>query len=206
MICLDVWAGDTLFWRKLQSANPEIKLVLCAEPKWKEDFSDIFGDHPSFLQIYHGMRTRLFTVLETEKIKEVINKQKRWVHRITGWYEDMVGIPDNSLDMITINSPQPLCPPQKNFDNEVYRTLKSWWILYYSHTDMKYIPKWIEEVLWKPILSRRFNGNAWKHDTIEINGKTFSFPKSTIVAWNIIKISYIFHGEINPGVKVWIKP
>lgn len=219
MILLDIGAWDTTFAKKTQRLNPWIfNVALCADPyTWNiEPFPSLNSDNEfdspfdNVMATIYAIRSRLSSrPLASKAIQDVMIRWRSGVHKILGRYEGIPDIPNDSIDIVTINSPHPMYPSGYWFGQNVARILKKGGIFYYSHTDVQFINETIPElqlqrdVVW-------FSGINGV-DTIVYGGTKIIFPRSPTVYENMRANHYwtpvapVFHWVINPGSKVWIK-
>ena len=200
-VALDIGAGSKAFGRALRRYNPDVKmLVLCGEPHWE---TKLFGS--------------LIYVISREKAVRLINAGRTGVYRIEAAYEDF-RLPDESLDLVTINSPHPLIPISMEMINEVERCLKPGGLYFSSYPlyDPNRYPKSFKKIAEGPW------GKAARvlrlEDETEFKSAFKIFPPGPILVSNIqthqnrrdeypyYGVGYIYSTGIKPRWQLWRKP
>lgn len=187
---LDIGAGSLAFARSLHRCNPKKRmLVLCGEPEWG------FGP--------------LFRGISRQRAERLIHKGRTGVKKITAEYDDF-NLPDESLDLVTVNASHPFTPPGCRFPLELERCLKPGGLYFSSQ------PRWfaghppesfelVEEGSW---------GDAWTR--CKPKEVSVVFPQSPFIAWNIFwhdadlardsDTGYLYRDGINPRYWLFRKP
>ena len=130
MIALDIGAGNTSFGKDLRRLNPQITTVICADPYIKKDFEE-YWSIGSLLEVTvhnaYAALSRLTKVSTPWEVEKVVRKSKKGIFKAIATYEN-TGLPDESVDILTLNSPNPLFPPSEDDFLEFHRVLKKWGI------------------------------------------------------------------------------
>lgn len=222
MIALDIWAGNTSFWKEFKRLNSEVKTVICWDPNMKKDFVQ-----PDWLislprSIAHNVSifcSRFSKILSREEIEEVIQESRKWVFKTLATYGN-TQLPDESVDIITLNSPHPITPPSNKDFSEFQRVLKKGWVFYFWHsTDIK--TEFDEEkmtLVWQGWFYYD-GGHIWILD-----GHNLIFPMSPVIKSNVLTLylrdrfrgrgygidTWFMYSEnwgirLHPNWKAWVK-
>jgi len=196
-VVLDIGAGAPTFAQDLRSRNPATKmLVFCGEPQW--------GIGP------------FFRAISSERIERLLVEKKAGVHRITATYAKF-NLPDESLDLVTLNSPHPFFfGSVAPIVHELRRCLKPGGLFFssFSLMDLARVPEEFEEI----------GKGRWDYDTpcIDVSlGKSsrvssVRFPQSPTLSSNIREhrfgdprahgSEYLYADGISPAWVAWEKP
>ena len=196
---LDIGAGSKFFAKALRKRNPKIDmLVLCGEPYWED--------------IIHYASLR---VVSREKTSRLLNKGDTGVYRVKASYEDFK-LPENSLDLVTLNCPHPFGGPKKEMVSELERCLKPGGLLFSSHVAF--------DVGQYPASFELITAGRWKgiKTAIDVSGGPLPesvarvFPQSWNMTHNILAhknrdpftkgIDYVYCNGISPFWKLLQKP
>ncbi|MFZ2831867.1 MAG: methyltransferase domain-containing protein [Minisyncoccia bacterium] len=215
---LDIGAGDKKFARALKKENKHIEmLVLCGEPESVlrcPSFWDavVLGDSWDRVGYFRNLFRRPISQVE---IARFLNEGNKGVHFIEAAYESF-NLPDNSLDLVTLNSPHPFSPPGVGMKVELLRCLKPGGLFFSSFPlcDVAKIPESfikIEEGRWGApgsivrLMEEQFPDFPFR-----------AFPQSPVLESNIRAhqrnphrgniVSYIYSNGIKPRWQVWRKP
>lgn len=178
MLALDIWAGNTSFWKDFKALNPQIKTVICWDPIFqRQEYSDV----NSISENIWVFLSRFSKILSQNELQEVITKSKSWVFRVLATYQD-IPLPDESCDIVTLNSPHPYMMPWEKWFWEFLRVLKPGWIFYCWHsTDINVIfPQEIMKILW----SGKFW--FWKDRLWVLDEFDLRFPMSSVIRNNFL--------------------
>ncbi|HBB27466.1 TPA: hypothetical protein DCZ36_03145 [Candidatus Gracilibacteria bacterium] len=220
MIALDIGAGNTSFGKDLRRLNPQITTVICADPYIKKDFEE-YGSIGSLLEVTvhnaYAALSRLTKVSTPGEVEKVVRKSKKGIFKAIATYEN-TGLPDESVDILTLNSPNPLFPPSEDDFLEFHRVLKKGGIFYFGHsTDIRHTFD-EEHMILVGKGSYSYRGNK-RGILPEYN---LIFPMSPVIASNIITrhlwerghragIEHMYHpsrGEgprLHPNWRAWVK-
>ena len=196
-VVLDIGAGSRAFGADLKACNPKIPmLVLCGEPHW--------GIGP------------FFKAIPSEGVGQLLRDGSTGVKRIISSYERFE-VPDESLDLVTLNSPHPLYFMfLRKMYLELRRCLKPGGLFFSSFPahEMATVPKDFVHL----------QSGRWglRPEWIEIDCELaptrapVRFPQSTTLRSNIREhafgdpasrgSSYIYFDGISPGWNLWQKP
>lgn len=212
MLALDIWAGNTKFAKDFKKLNPDIKTIFCGDPIFQKPEYDLAQ---SFLFNMNVFVSRCAKILTHEEIHDVIEQSKTWVFKIVAEYKK-IPIKDNSLDVVTLNSPHPLIYPGKAWFDEFARVLKPGWVFYFGHSREIYVDFWNE--MFESISSGYFLFG--KHDIISIDWLRFPMSpvmksnfdaKELLAKWYIKNTPWYLYGTgefkipIVPSWKAWRK-
>lgn len=215
MKVLDIGAGNTSFWKKLRSLNPQIQAVICGDIKFQKQEYDLDEGILSNIGVF---LSRVSKILTKEELEHVIEETKKWVFKVFADYRE-IPLQDESMDMVTLNSPHPFFPVRKEWFEEIRRVLKRGWIFYFWHSikfwnpypenEMRVIGEWNFRFNWEKL---------WK-----IDSKRLIFPMSPYIAintlghhfelrwqklntyWGIYDSNHPCKIQPNPNWKVWEK-
>lgn len=196
-VVLDIGAGSRAFAIDLRWFNrPQKMLILCGEPEW--------GLGPFFRGV------------SPKKVAPLIKQGRSGIHKITASY-DAFGVPDGSLDMVSLNAPHPMnWLRMDGIDAELDRCLKPGELFFssYPRYHMGGIPK-----AFSLIEKGRWNKRP---DSVRVDRALLPksapnrFPQSPTVSGNIrahahghecLRSShYAYHDGISPGWMLWQKP
>lgn len=216
MLVLDIWAGNTSFGKKLKNLNPQIKTVICGDIRFQKREYDL---DESILENLAIFISRFSKVLSKEQLDMVVSETKSWVFKVFAKYAD-IPFWDESVDIVTLNSPHPLMPVGIAWFEEIQRVLKKWGIFYFWHS--MGLKNWfLEEGKMKLIGEGDFR---YKWEKIwAIMEKGLRFPVSPIISKNLLAHYLISKGEsmwnqygyiywkwpgripLNPNWKAWEK-
>lgn len=214
MIALDIWAGNTTFWKQLKLINPQIKTVFCWDPIFRPKEYDLSQSILSNILVF---LSRFSKVLSVEEINEVIEKSKSWVYKIIAEYKK-IPLEDNFLDLVTLNSPHPLMYPGKVWFDEFRRVLKPGWVFYFGHS--KSINLEFDEKEFKLIWSGEFYYGWWNIAKLPLQNLDFTMSpvmKNNLIVSEMLKKWlmknrpwYIYWAwptkiALNPNWKAWQK-
>lgn len=213
MKVLDIGAGNTSFWRQLKWLNPQIKTVICGDIQFQKREYDLDEGILTNIGVFLSKFSKILT---KEELEQVIEKTKKWVFKVFADYRD-IPLDDESMDMVTLNSPHPLMYPGKAGFEEMKRVLKKWWVFYFWHSkditvsfdenEMRLVWEW---------LYRYREKNMWKINNL-------NFPVSPIIRRNLLAHfllskweeigngSWYIYGKgptkipLNPNWKAWEK-
>ncbi len=195
-VMLDIGAGNTKFVRSYRRYNSKQSLMyLCGEP----GFSDPW-----------------------RKGKLLANPKKGKIVKVRASYDDF-GLPDDSLDIVSLNAPHPFCPPC-GIGKELVRCLRSGGLFFSAHPvgwHPKLPPEEFYEVLFpakgegetKPeVYFRRY---GWDRIDIHLDiggGPVIVYPASPTLRNRLTQgmrtndISYVYSGMYErPTCRVWVK-
>lgn len=178
MLALDIWAGNTSFWKDFKSLNPKIKTVICWDLVFKRQE---YSEENSILENMRVFLSRFSKILSQNELQEVITKSKSWIFRVLARYQD-IPFPDESCDIITLNSPHPYMTPWESWIKEFLRVLKPGWIFYFWHStdiNVDFSPE-IMEILW----SWKFW--FWKDKFWVLDDFDLRFPMSPVIKNNFL--------------------
>lgn len=214
MLALDIWAGSTSFWKNFKALNPQIKTVICWDPIFQRQE---YCEENSVLENIGLFLSRFSKILTQNEIQEVVEKSKSGVFKILAKYQD-IPLEDESIDILTLNSPHPLMFPWEKWFLEFLRVLKPGWIFYFWHsTDINVD---FSQDKMKLLWSWRFL--FWDEDVWFLENFDLKFPMSPVIKNNLISnqmiqkwlmknsSSYIYWKwptkiKINPNWKAWQK-
>ena len=194
-VVLDIGAGSKSFGRTLKRKNPHVRmLVLCGEPEWR--FWPLIRPTPP------------------EKVLKLLEQKHTGLYRIVAQYEEF-GLPDNSLDLVALNSPHPFMGPSAAMAGELLRCLNPGGHLFSSFSEFDLAPV--------PCNFEKIAEGRWRDQGEILMLKTdvlpacapHSFPQSTTVNYNIRahrdndprihNSDYVYSGGISPGWSLWKK-
>ncbi|EKD29376.1 MAG: hypothetical protein ACD_78C00432G0002 [uncultured bacterium (gcode 4)] len=219
LIALDIGAGNTSFWRNFKKLNPQIGTVICADPYIEKDFEkyDSIGSllGVTVYNIWVAL-SRLTKVSTPPEVEEIIQRSKKGVFKAVAMYEN-TGLPDESVDILTLNSPHPLTPPSGSDFLEFQRILKRWGIFYFGHsTDIRHIFDEEQMVL----VGKWAYRHQWARKGI-LPEHGLVFPMSPVIRSNVItkhfrdkgfqqsSINYMYNENwglrLHPNWKAWMK-
>lgn len=196
-VVLDIGAGSRAFAKDLQWHNRSRRmLILCGEPQW--------GVGP------------FFRGASSKKVTALIEQRRSGIYKMTASYAAF-GVPNGSLDMVTLNAPHPmswLC--MDTIEVELDRCLKPGGLFFssYPRHHMGGVPKTfglIGEGRW-----HRESESVRVNHLLLPSGAPYQFPQSPTVSGNIRahargheslrSSNYVYHDGIAPGWKLWQKP
>jgi len=218
LIALDIGAGNTTFGRDLRRLNPQIGTVICADPYIEKKYEEYNSIGLLLGTTVHNIRvalSKLTKVSTSREVEEVIQNSKKGVFKAIATYEN-TWLPDESVDIVTLNSPHPLTAPSGSDFDELSRILKRWGIFYFGHStdihhafdegQMKLIGKWGFSRSIQEAVMEKQNLVFPMSPVIRSNVKTKYFRD----AWyGASSINYIYQRNwgprLNPNWKAWIK-
>lgn len=199
-VILDIGAGSRYFARRLRWYNwRKPQLIFCGEPwggeYWKIDAGPVCT-------------------------RELIQENKRGIFRVVSEYSKF-DFDDESLHMVTLNSPHVLMPPN-GIENELKRCLKSGGIFFFSYPIHFELSKTLEGMF--TLLARKRFGNNASINLGSISGFPEHLPHKMVASKtmksNIItslqrkmkgyhkpeRISYVYHNTpLCNEYEVWQK-
>ncbi|MDD2891779.1 MAG: methyltransferase domain-containing protein [Candidatus Gracilibacteria bacterium] len=218
LIALDIGAGNITFGRDLRRLNPQIGTVICADPYIEKNYAkyDSIGSLLGATVYNIGVALSKLTKISTSReVEEIIQNSKKGVFKAIATYEN-TGLPDESVDIVVLNSPHPLTMPTNSDFDEFHRVLKKGGIFYFGHsTDIRHT--FDEEQM---VLMGKGGFSRSTQEAI-IKEQNLVFPMSPVIRSNvktkhfrdkgyeISSINYIYHENgglpLRPNWKAWIK-
>ena len=209
-VILDIGAGGLSFAKDLVKNNKDKNLVVfCGEPNWMPSPRDYYNK-----------------ILNQYNSNKFIESETKGIYRVNSKY-DQFRFGDETLDMVTVNSPSPITPPD-GIESELDRCLKPGGIFYYGHStyiDLE-MPKSFELVRegGYPDFSLRNWWNSFQFD-ISNDLKDYSCDVPTILTAspvlesNIIELNFRINNSdykkskgyiydripLCPNYQVWVK-
>lgn len=215
---LDIGAGCKTFARALKKVNKHAEmLVFCGEPGWSLRNSGfleaITSDDMFDLSMYWWNLFR--RPITKEETLYFLNNEHSGIYFIEATYESF-NLPDNSLDLVTMNAPHPFDVPGLEMKQELLRCLRPGGLFFSSFPqhDVAKIPesfiKVVEGAWGSPGSLARLNDDNSSKRPFRV------FPQSPDVESNIRThqdnehigntMEYIYSNGINPRWQVWKKP
>lgn len=215
---LDIGARDKKFARSLMKENKHAEmLIFCGEPGWSLMRPSFLEASTSFdlLDFFMYYRNFFRRPASQEKVSRYLNNKHSGVYFIEGTYESF-NLPDNSLDLVTLNAPHPFSPPGMEMKEELIRCLKPGGLFFSSFPlcDVAKIPESfikVAEGRWRrPGSLVRLEEESYHEFPFRV------FPQSPVIESNIRThqgnrhigniVGYIYSNGINPRWQIWRKP
>ena len=188
MLALDIWAGNTIFGKNIKKLNPEIKTVFCWDPIFERQKYDLSENILFNINIFLSKFSKVFI---WEEIQNIIEKSKTWVFKIVAEYKK-IPIENNSLDILTLNSPHPLIYPEKKSFDEFRRVLKTGWIFYFGHSWKIHL-----DFIWNDFeMIGEWEFHFWEKNIAQIPNTQLQFPMSPVMKNNLITMVMMQNNKI----------